>query len=295
MTNDHLSESTRLFLENLGSDPDNEARILNIKEDKWVSYTFAELLLGGVENLMNHPRVIRPQGMLVSGDSQYGKSSFIERIKVIYKDIENAKLQNMKRVIAFEMPADPNIGRFLNSLLTQGLGKPEFITRSTDSLLRHVLFELQDSGVEMILIDEIQHIGNCQPRQLAVLLGTLKSLVNRTKLPIVAFGIDDAAEILSKDEQLYSRFLRVDLPEWEPGHELKCLLATYETILPLKKPSNLSEDELHYAILGRTNGSIGEITRLLQEAAVIAIKKGDECITIDLVKNMPFQSCRPAA
>lgn len=295
MTNDHLSESTRLFLENLGNDPGNEARILHIKEDKWVSYTFADLLLGGVDNLMNHPRVIRPQGMLVSGDSQYGKSSFIERIKVIYKDIENAKLQTMKRVIAFEMPADPNIGRFLNCLLTQGLSKPEFVTRNTDSLLRHVLFELQDSGVEMILIDEIQHIGNCQPRQLAVLLGTLKSLVNRTKLPIVAFGIDDAAEILSKDEQLYSRFLRVDLPEWEPGHELKCLLATYETILPLKKPSNLSEEELHYAILGRTNGSIGEITRLLQEAAVMAIRSGDECITISLIKEMPFQSCRPAA
>jgi len=295
MTNDHLSESTRAFLESLTNDPGNEMRILHIKEDKWVSYTFAELLLAGVHDLITSPRVIRPQGMLVSGDSQYGKSSFIERIKVLYKDTENSKLQSIKRVVAFEMPGDPNIARFLNCLLTQGLGKPEFVTRNTDSLLRHTLFELQDSGVEMILIDEIQHIGNCQPRQLAVLLATLKSLVNRTKLPIVAFGIDDAAEILSKDEQLYSRFLRVDLPEWEAGHELKCLLATYETVLPLKKPSNLAEEELHYAILGRTNGSIGEITRLLQEAAILAIKSGDECIGIDLIKQMPFQSCRPAA
>lgn len=295
MTSDHLSESTRAFLESLTNDPGNEMRILHIKEDKWVSYTFAELLLAGVNDLITSPRVIRPQGMLVSGDSQYGKSSFIERIKVLYKDTENSKLQNIKRVVAFEMPGDPNIARFLNCLLTQGLGKPEFVTRNTDSLLRHTLFELQDSGVEMILIDEIQHIGNCQPRQLAVLLATLKSLVNRTKLPIVAFGIDDAAEILSKDEQLYSRFLRVDLPEWEAGHELKCLLATYETVLPLKKPSNLAEEELHYAILGRTNGSIGEITRLLQEAAILAIKSGDEFIGIDLIKTMPFQSCRPAA
>lgn len=295
MTNDHLSEATRVFLDNLGSDPNHEARIINIKEDKWVSHTFSELLLTGVHDLIISPRVLRPQGMLVSGESQFGKSSFIERIKTLYKDTENSKLQKIRRVVAFEMPGDPNIVRFLNCLLTQGLGKPEFITRNTDSLLRHVLFELQDSGVEMILIDEIQHIGNCQPRQLAVLLSTLKSLVNRTKLPIVAFGIGDAAEILSKDEQLYSRFLRVDLPEWTPGNELKCLLATYETILPLKKPSNLIDDEMHYAIHGRTNGSIGEITRLLQEAAILAIRSGDEFISIDLIKTMPFQSCRAAA
>lgn len=295
MTNDHLSESTRAFLESLTNDPGNEARIMNIKEDKWVSYSFAELLLTGVDDLIKNPRVIRPQGLLVSGDSQFGKSSFIERIKVLYKDTENSKLQTIKRVAAFEMPGDPSIGRFLNVLLTQGLSKPEFITRNTDSLLRHTMFELQEAGVEMILIDEIQHIGNCQPRQLTVLLATIKSLVNRTKIPIVAFGIDDAAEIISKDEQLYSRFLRVDLPEFTSGHELKCLLATYESILPLKKPSNLAEDDLHYAILGRTNGSIGELTRLLQEAAVLAIKSGDEFIGIDLIKNMPFQSCRPAA
>ena len=107
MTNDHLSESTRAFLENLGSDPNHEARIMNIKEDKWVSYTYAELLLSGVHDLIISPRVIRPQGMLVSGQSQFGKSSFIERIKVLYKETENSKLQNIKRVVAFECQVIP--------------------------------------------------------------------------------------------------------------------------------------------------------------------------------------------
>lgn len=295
MTSDHLDEATRYFLDNLGPDPNHEIRIKRIKEDKWISSTFAESFLVGVNDLMVGPRVIRPQGMLVSGDAQTGKSSLIERIKAIYRDTENSKLQIIKRVVAFEMPSDPNVSRFLNSLLTQGMGKPEFVTRNTDSLLRHVLFELNEQQVEMILIDEIQHIGNCLPRLLTILLNTIKALSNRTKLPIIAFGIRDAGEILSKDSQLYSRFLRVDLPEWIPGTEFRCLLATYETILPLKKPSKLSEEEMSYAIMGRTNGSIGEITRILQEAAIRAIRSGDETITMELIKSMPFQSCRPAA
>lgn len=294
MTNDHLSESTRCFLENLGTDPNHEQRIRNIKEDKWLSYSFAESLISSVDDMIKAPKVIRPQGMLVSGESQSGKTSLIDRIKAIYRDEQNSKMQAIKRVVSFEMPSDPNISKFLNALLT-GIGMPEFTTRNPDSLLRHVLFEINEHCVEMILMDEIQHIGRCQPRQLLVLLDTIKSLANRTKLPIIAFGSPEAGVILNKDNQLYSRFLRVELPEWRPDDEFRTLLATYETILPLKKPSKLIEEEMVYAIHERTNGTIGEITRLLQEAAILCIRSGDEQISIDLIKSMPFQSCRPAA
>lgn len=291
MTTDHLSNSTRLFMDNLGSDPNHIKRIHFIQEDKWINYSRALQILKRVERMSKAPKVLRPQSLLIRGDSQNGKSSLKEHISQLYKEYQCREGEQRKRIVSIEVPSDVSVKSFINTLLV-AVNATEFVTNKADSVMRSLLRHLESERIGFIMMDEIHHVGRAQPRQLRILLDTIKSVTSQAKIPIVAFGIMSASVILSKDPQLNSRFTKMDLPVWDKDVEFKRLLASFESLLPLQKPSKLIEDKLAYQILTRTNGTIGEISRLLQELAIVAIETGKEMITIDMVHDIPFDSCK---
>ena len=49
----------------------------------------------------------------------------------------------------------------------------------------------------------------------------------------------------------------------------------------MREPSDLSEREMAKNIISRTGGSIGELSKLLERAAIWAIKNGKERLTND--------------
>jgi hypothetical protein len=68
------------------------------------------------------------------------------------------------------------------------------------------------------------------------------------------------------------------LPVCEPGEEFARLLASFETVLPLRDPSHLSTAPLYELILRRSEGTIGEIAALLGSATAAALLNGEESI-----------------
>ncbi len=288
MSKDHLSSTTREFLDTIGPDPGNEKRIRHIQEDKWINYGAAVNVSKKVDRIKKAPLKLRPQCLLVKGDPQNGKSSMRD---MIFKLYDLAANPDKRPVIQCQMPADPNVNKFLNSLLV-ALGIGERPTNKSDSLLRQLLRHLGEYEVELIIIDEFHHIGRCQDRVLRVLLDSIKDVTTMSQLPILAFGVKSAGVIISKDSQIDSRFDQVELPLWTENQDYLRLLASFETLLPLKKPSVLTNEELAVTILSRTNRTIGEISRLLEAVSIAAIESGEEQITLDMVKEIPFHSCK---
>jgi hypothetical protein len=66
---------------------------------------------------------------------------------------------------------------------------------------------------------------------------------------------------------------------------MRTLLANFEQVLPLREPSNLSGKEIAASISSFGVQTIGGMSTLLNNAAKEAIKSGDECITLDILKK----------
>jgi hypothetical protein len=59
---------------------------------------------------------------------------------------------------------------------------------------------------------------------------------------------------------------------------LRRLLAAFERVLPLRKPSDLARRDVVQFVLAASGGLTGEISTLLNDAAELSIRSGDECI-----------------
>lgn len=80
------------------------------------------------------------------------------------------------------------------------------------------------------------------------------------------------------------------MPRWEYGEEFVRLLTSFESILPLREPSNLATEPLCELILRRSEGTIGEIASLLNHATRTALQAGKEQISVSILEQAPYQS-----
>ena len=99
-------------------------------------------------------------------------------------------------------------------------------------------------------------------------------------------GTRDAYLAIRSDEQLENRFAPFPVPRWQADTDYASLLASFETIVPLRYPSHLSPLPLAAHILTVSEGTIGESATLLTRAAVAAIRSGQERIDLALLSQV---------
>jgi hypothetical protein len=97
--------------------------------------------------------------------------------------------------------------------------------------------------VRMLIIDEINTMLAGTFREQRVFLNSIRLLANDLKLPLVCVGTQEAKQVLMTDQQLADRFAASELPPWRDDLALGQLLASFESILPLRHPSNLRGTE----------------------------------------------------
>lgn len=126
-------------------------------------------------------------------------------------------------------------------------------------------------------------------------LNTIKHLSNELQIPIVGVGTREAFNAIQTDPQLANRFEPVFLPRWTIGDRLKPetdpylqLLASFECMLPLNRPSHLTRPALALKILSLSEGLIGEVSAILTKASVKAIASGKERIDLQLLEEIQF-------
>ena len=144
--------------------------------------------------------------------------------------------------------------------------------------------------VKMLVIDELHNLLDTNRLRQNQVINTIKYLSNTLQIPIVAVGTKEAKNVFSSDDQLSNRFKPVEIPKWKVDIEYRKLLASFEKLVALKKPSNLDSKELAIEIMSMSEGWIGEISDLLKLASVQAIKSGEEQITLDLLRKLDWQS-----
>lgn len=258
---------------------DDNTRIEKIRSDRWIGYPKAKNVLTKLDDLLSYPRTERMPNMLIVGDTNNGKTMLTKRFLKQYPAKDNPDGDGIiAPVLLVQAPPVPDEGRFYNAIL-ELLFAPYRPSERVDKKQFQVIKLLRYIGTKILVIDEIHHIlaGNLN-RQRAF-LNVLKYLGNELQISIVGVGTKDAFRALQSDPQLSNRFEPVLLPRWEFNQDFLRLLVSFERMIPLKHASNLHHKSLAMRLFSMSEGYIGELSRLLNNAAVYAVKNKLESIT----------------
>ena len=252
-------------------------RLRYVRADRWIGYTRATEALERLETLYAWPLKQRMPNVLLIGATNNGKSMIIEKFRRAHPPISHEDREEIP-VLVMQMPSDPSVGRFYTALLA-ALGAP-LRPRGyrLPELEQLVVGLLRSCGVRMLVIDELHNVLGGPSNQRREFLNLLRFLGNELRIPLVGVGIRDAYLAIRTDDQLENRFAPITLPRWNPDGEACALLASFAASFPLRRPSLIANTEMAGYLLTRSEGTIGELTALLTDAAVAAITSGHERI-----------------
>jgi hypothetical protein len=269
----HLQPAVRPMLQ-----LDDEQRIRALRADRWIDYPRAVDALARLQRLLDTPRRERMPCMLLHGPSNIGKTLIITKFLREHPPAYDAQrgLQQLP-VISMQMPPAPDQRRFYRALL-EVLGVPQS-PNTTLATLEYVARDLlKRLSPQMLIVDEVHHLLAGSAREQRAALNLLKYLANEVKMSIVAVGTSDAPVAFQSDAQIHSRFTPVELPRWGESEEFRRLLASFESVLPLRRASELSQRATVQFLVAASGGLLGEVARLVCDGAEAAIRDGSERI-----------------
>lgn len=276
-------------IRNLADQPD-DIRIRRIRTDRWIGYARAGAALAELEDLLTFPQRTRMPNLLLVGPSNNGKTMIVEKFR---RDHLPGSEENPRDgavrvpVLKVQMPPAPDERRFFAAIL-EALGAPDRMTDRLHLKQDMAVRMMRATGVRMLIIDEVHNLLSGTRDQQRRFLNLLRWLGNELQIPLVAVGTAEALRAIQSDDQLANRFTPFGLPPWQSDAEFARLINTLEAVMPLKKPSNLSEPLTAQKLLTASEGILGEIITIVTKAAVSAIQAGEEHIRADALDRIGF-------
>lgn len=267
---------------------DDGTRIQSLLRDRWIDYPRATQALDQLEKLLATPRRERMPCLLLHGDSNIGKTQIIAKFRREHPDeFDEQRGVEVRPIISMQMPPTPDQHRFYSALLFE-LGAPHNAAASLAVLERLARDLLRRMTPSMLIVDEVHHLLAGTYREQRAALNLLKFLANDLRASIVLVGTDDAVIALQSDTQMVSRFTPFEIPRWRESDAFRRLLSAFERILPLRRPSDLARREIVQYVLAASEGLTGEVSRILNAAAELAIRDGNESINLHHLEQVTY-------
>jgi hypothetical protein len=266
----------------------DEERINYARKSRWIGYPKAKQIIDKLEDLLSYPPRHRMPNLLIAGDTNNGKTTIINRFCDKHPRDDNVSGDAIiLPVLLVEVPPVPNESSLYNAILEE-ISAPHKKNEHPDQKRSQVKIISKAIGLRLLILDEIHNMLAGNRSQQSGFRNTVRYLGNQLRIPIAAVGIEEAFNAIESDPQLANRFEPIEIPKWEINEDYLKLLASFEAMLPLWLPSNLSETSLALKLLSMSEGLIGEISSVLTKAAVEAIKNGDECINAKLLDSIDW-------
>ena len=147
---------------------------------------------------------------------------------------------------------------------------------------------LRQVGCRMLVLDEIHNLLAAPVPRQRELLNSLRYLGNELRVPLVWLGTREAHPRSAGTINLKTLRAISSATLGEDGPELGRLLASFEAVLPLREPSGLGAPAMRAHVLGRSEGTTGEIVAVLTAATDAALSAGEErIVTLDAAEYQP--------
>ena len=134
-------------------------------------------------------------------------------------------------------------------------------------------------------VDEVHHLLAGSAREQRRSMNLLKFLGSELRVSIAAIGTSDALAAVQTDQQIASRFEPLHSSRWVASEEMRGFMAAYVKGLPLREPSEVTDRASLDLVLSRSGGVTGRIALILSRAAELAIRKGQEAITLNWLEQ----------
>jgi hypothetical protein len=258
--------------------PDSE-RVARIRADRWIGYPRANEALEHLHTLAVWPKKQRMPNLLIVGPTNNGKSMIVEKFRRTgtLQPVHEADREGLP-IVAVQVPSEPSVSRFY-AMLVAAMGAPVRPRMRTPELEQQALRLLRAVDARVLIIDELHNILAGPTRTQREFLNLIRFLGNELRIPIVGVGTKEAYLAIRSDDQLENRFEPLTLPPWQDGDDLRSLLASFAASYPLRRRSILGTEQIARHVASRSEGTIGEIAKLLSAAAITAIETGEEAIT----------------
>jgi hypothetical protein len=251
-------------------------RLRHLRADRWIGYSRATAALERLEELFCWPDTQRMPNLLLIGPTNNGKSMIIEKFRRTHPPVSHPDREHIPALVV-QMPSDPSVIRFYVAVLA-ALGAPLRPRQRLAELEQVTLSLLRAVGVRILVIDELHNVLAGRGEGRREFLNLIRFLGNELRIPLVGVGTREAYLAIRSDDQLENRFQPFPLPRWEPDGEARSLLASFAASFPLRHRSSIATGDMARYLLTRSEGTIGELARLLTEAAAAAIESGEEAI-----------------
>lgn len=267
-------------------DKSDKEKIEKVQEQVWIPYPQAQNTMQELEDFFNYPKKERMPNLLIVGDTNNGKSTILNKFASKYPLYTN--IRNYWHVIKISAPISPSNNALYEKILDE-IRTPYNSHDSAVAKEYQVLRSLKSLDTKLLIIDEFQDIFHGDIRQQKKFLTAIKHLGNDLKIPIVAAGVWEVQSVLSADPQTSNRFETViKLDRWKPDKSFAQLIFSFERTLPFREPSNLYKGESFKLLYKLSEGYIGELSRIIEKAAVYAIRHKKKHIDTEVIKSINF-------
>lgn len=277
MAYEHVDESRRFAME-----LSDQGRIDFIRKNVLISTEHLRNVKTIAYNMIHIPRgYMEAPCLVVTAESNFGKSTICDAIRGM-----DQEWCRKIRYVSFvrdtkNTRARPRPGEKLMQALGLDPGKYGLdISIITDYCLAN--------EVRGIFMDEFQDamLQLSNQEQLAF-LSMLRGMCGAPLyMSFFVFGVPEALNALQFDPQYVRRFEKYELTKWQLNDsEYLNFLDTWEGIMPLALPSNLSSAQLSAAIHKSSSGIVGRMCDLLKASAAYAVSSGIEKITVEMIEK----------
>jgi len=259
----------------------SEERASWIRQDRWIGYPRADQILKRLQELLSYPPRDRMPCLLLFGATGMGKTRIVQKfLRDNRSSFDEITGTTRVPVAAIQMPPTPWERDFYEELLI-GLGTVLPAGMSSTALRHRSRTAARQLEVRMLIIDEIHSMLAGTFREQRIFLNSIRFLANDLRLPLACVETHEAKQALMTDQQLADRFEACELPAWQDDAAFAQLLASFASVLPLRRPSELRDPKLQKRIFSLTEGVMVRVCRLLEEAALRGIETGRERIDME--------------
>ena len=85
-----------------------------------------------------------------------------------------------------------------------------------------------------------------------------------------------------------SRFAPFELPRWSESEDFRRLVGAFEQALPLRRASDLVQRPIVQYLVAASGGLLGEVSRMLNAAAELAIRDGSERVSLQHLEQASY-------
>lgn len=242
----------------------------------------------------------QPNSILVTAETGMGKTKLIKEYLKKYNDVRIEQYDGGEKTIMpvlFASVPDDTGPRAAPMEILNALGDPLYNKGTRADLNIRFAKDARECGIELIVIDEFQNaIETGTDKVVYRVAEWIKTIINKTNIPVVLLGMPWALDVVELNSQLESRFPikhHIKMYGKENFDEWRKFLKKIDNNLPFEENSDLSQKELAFRLLAVSQGRIGILMkRVIRPAAHTALANDLSKIPIQYLLDASIKYCK---